>query len=293
MLFLLGEKGNAVLQYFVENNLQNVIDTVVIGSDVGTTQDYFREISELCELSEVNFKSRDQWSNSAHSVQDLIGVAAGWRWLIKEQFKHLVIIHDSLLPKYRGFNPLVTALINGDSIIGATALLGEKEFDRGPILCQAKTEISYPIRINDAIKQMSILYQELAGQIFTLFSSTTSPTGVAQDETLASYSLWRDEDDYLIDWSKDSAYLLRFINALGTPYRGAKTFMNGSEISITSAEIIEDLNISNRNPGKVLFLNDGFPTITCGSGLLRILEAYDSAGNSVIPLKQFRTRFGK
>lgn len=293
MLFLLGEKGKAVLQYVVENNLQNVIDTVVIGSDSGTTQDYFQEISELCLLTEIRYQTRDQWSTSTHSVQDVIGVAAGWRWLIGEPFKHLVIIHDSLLPKYRGFNPLVTALINGDAMIGATALLAEKEFDRGPILCQVKTEISYPIRINDAIKKMSILYKDLAGQLFELFSSSTAPKGDAQDETIASYSLWRDEDDYLIDWSKDSTYLLRFINALGSPYRGAKTFMNGNEISITSAEIIEDVDISNRNPGKVLFLDEGIPTIACGSGLLRILEAFDSAGNSVIPLRQFRTRFGK
>ncbi|GJM73208.1 hypothetical protein HMSSN036_54240 [Paenibacillus macerans] len=48
--------------------------------------------------------------------------------------------------------------------------------------------------------------------------------GFPQNEKEASYSLWRDEEDYLIDWSMDSEYVHRFIDATGFPYKGAATF---------------------------------------------------------------------
>jgi methionyl-tRNA formyltransferase len=47
-------------------------------------------------------------------------IAISWRWMLK--VSNLIVIHDSLLPKYRGFSPLVNMLINGEDTLGVTVL---------------------------------------------------------------------------------------------------------------------------------------------------------------------------
>lgn len=64
-------------------------------------------------------------------------------------------------------------------------------------------------------------------EIFITLLSGKTLTSIAQEEALASYSLWRDEDDYLINWKNDSNDILNFINAVSSPYKGAATYING------------------------------------------------------------------
>src|SRR5690606_39106999 len=97
----------------------------------------------------------------ASKVEGAIAIAAGWRWLINYQLSQLVVLHDSLLPKYRGFNPLVTALLARDKEIGVTAILANKDFDCGDIVDSKAISVTYPIKISDAIGNVSKLYFDL------------------------------------------------------------------------------------------------------------------------------------
>ena len=63
--------------------------------------------------------------------------AIGWKWII-DNTSQLIVLHDSLLPKYRGFSPLVNSLINGDTLTGVTALFASSEYDKGEIIEQAQ-----------------------------------------------------------------------------------------------------------------------------------------------------------
>jgi methionyl-tRNA formyltransferase len=54
-------------------------------------------------------------------------------------------MHDSLLPKYRGFAPLPNALINGEREVGVTALFASEEYDMGDIVCQRRLAVEYPM----------------------------------------------------------------------------------------------------------------------------------------------------
>ena len=46
-----------------------------------------------------------------------------------------------------------------------------------------------------------------------------------QNESEATYSLWRDEEDYRIDWNQSSKEIRNFIFALGFPYKGASAYI--------------------------------------------------------------------
>ena len=67
----------------------------------------------------------------------------------------------------------------------------------------------YPIRIGDVIEQLSGTYRDLALSIVGRLSRGEQLRGTAQDESRATYSLWRDSEDYQIDWSHSSSKIRR------------------------------------------------------------------------------------
>ena len=218
--------------------------------------------------------------------------AISWKWMLEIKMGTLIVLHDSLLPRYRGFNPLVSALINGDRQIGVTALYAGKDFDTGDIIAQKSAEITYPIRIQRAIDIISDLYSELVNEITAKILAGKELEVYNQDLSLVTYSLWRDEMDYLIDWNRSADYIKRFIDSVGIPYKGASSYIEGTKVRILDSEVVDDVVIINRTPGKILFKRDGYPIVVCGKGLLKILELVDDEHHwDMLRDLKFRVRF--
>ena len=76
---------------------------------------------------------------------------------------------------------------------------------------------------------------------------------ISQMESEATYSVWRDEDDYLIDWTEDSDRIKRSIDALGFPYKGAKTKLNGEIVIVDDSK--EDIISSSIISAKFFILS--------------------------------------
>lgn len=291
ILFLMTEKGLEVLREAVSTN-KDLIEAVVIGTDKNVVNDFSEEIREFAQSQGVPFFERNQFK---YAHEQCYALAVSWRWMIEHPEDKLVVFHDSLLPKYRGFAPLVNMLINGENRIGVTALFGSSQYDRGDILLQQSTPIKYPLKINNAINLINHNYRELVRKIFKILEGEGKLVAEAQDESQATYSIWRDSLDYYIDWQQSASQIKRFIDAVGYPYDGAKSKTNlGFDVKITEVEIVPDINCEIRHVGKVVFVEDGMPVIICGEGLLRIKEAYEKVDNgdkSLLPLKSFRVRF--
>lgn len=280
------QKGLEVLTGVIEKFGSEVVRQVVTAPDKAVNEDYYNGIKAVCSQHKISCADRQ-----TPILSDGYAFAIGWRWLIKEQDK-LIILHDSLLPKYRGFAPLVNALINGERKIGVTALFASGEYDKGQIIVQRKIEIEYPIKISAAIEAVSLLYREIANEIIERIVHKEIIVGETQDESAATYSLWRDEKDYQIDWNKDSEYIKRFVDSVGFPYNGALTGIENKWYRVLNVELAEDVSIVRRDVGKVIFLQDGEPTVVCGNGLLRITEMIDDESKqSSLPFKKFRVRF--
>lgn len=289
VLFLLGRKGYELARAAFSPNLISVIDHVVIGEDRNIDDDYSVQIAALCKRCQILHYTRGSYQYGANS--GTVVIAAGWRWLIDACDQRVIVLHDSLLPKYRGFNPLVTALLNRDEYLGVTAIWATEEFDRGDIIAAERVRVQYPLTITAAIEAVAGLYHVLGTTLLGKIVTGTEIPAIAQDEASASYSVWRDDDDYRIDWRESSAEILHFINCVGSPYKGASTMIDGALVRILEADVWPDVTIANRHPGKVLFLDDGKPVVICGDGLLKIVSARDAAGHDVLPLPRLRVRF--
>ena len=204
-----------------------------------------------------------------------------------------IVFHDSLLPRYRGFAPTVAALIAGDTTIGVSAFRPEPGVDTGAIIDQEPLDIAYPATIREVYQQLGGAYANLARRL--LARAEQGPlAGVAQVESAATYSLWRDEDDYAIDWTQSANQIRRFVDAVGWPYLGAKTRYLGEEIRIGQAEVLPDLKFVNRQAGKLWSIGPTRATaeVVCGDGVLHISEAKFADGRPVL-FTSLRQRLGR
>lgn len=289
--YLMTEKGFEVLRRAISVNRQG-ISQVVVGRDANLTDDFSRELEMLCKDNEIDCYSRGE---EPRVPDDEYVFAVSWRWMIEHPSKRLIVFHDSLLPKYRGFSPLVNMLINGEQKIGVSALFGSENYDRGEVIAQRHIGITYPIKISEAIRINTSIYSDLAAELMLRISASEDLVGTPQNDAEASYSIWRDADDYFIDWSQNASDIKRFVDAVGAPYAGARSLTSGgAEVVIEEVAEVEDVACELRHAGKVLFVEDGRPTIICGSGLLRIEKASvvtPEGPVGFLPISNFRIRF--
>ncbi|EKO3861099.1 methionyl-tRNA formyltransferase [Vibrio harveyi] len=279
-----GQKGLQSLKGFY-SILGNKGIVVSIGKDANVVNDFSSEIQTYCESNEI--KIFDQ-SKGLETIS--YTVAAGWQRIINDvPTDSIIVMHDSILPKYRGFNPLVSALLNGDEKVGVTAIIAEETYDTGPIVAQEIVDVSYPIKISNAIELVSGLYKSLSIKVAKAIVNGQLTTSV-QDETKATYSLWRDNEDYFIDFSWCAEQIQRHVDSVGTPYMGAQAYLNNEHIFIDEVEVVEDVHIENRTIGKIIFLKDQIATVVCGKGLIKILSMRDNQGQA-IRVNKFRSRF--
>ncbi len=286
-VFAMTEKGYAVVRLLL-TRYPGLVASVISSRDKEIAEDFYSEIATLCQSRNVSFHDRAD----ASPIRTKHALAVAWRWLIDGRSANLIVFHDSLLPHYRGFNPLVTALINGDTKIGVTALHAATQYDRGDIVAQSSSSISYPIKIKEAIKIVLKNYETLAAEIGESLSRGRELSVRKQNEAEASYSLWRDDEDYFIDWSQSAGDIKRFVDAVGHPYKGAAATVDRQVVRIRDAEALRDVHIANRTAGKVIFHEGDKPVVVCGHGLLRIIDLIDDqTGASLLPLPRFRIRF--
>lgn len=188
---------------------------------------------------------------------DLI-VANNWRtWLPPEIFDlppHGTLnIHDSLLPTYAGFSPLIWALINGEKEVGVTAHRMDAELDMGDVLLQR----SVPVGPHDTATDLFHRTVDLIGPLVTdsleLIASGRA-VWTPQDRSRSSFFHKRSPEDSRIDWTWPAEDLERFVRAQSDPYPNAFTHHRGKRVRIVSAAVSEGRY--GGTPGRI-FIREG------------------------------------
>lgn len=284
--FLLSNfKGYFVLDNFIQIFGSNRINSVYISRDKNVINDYSKEITKLCEQNKIKFEYNLASFEDKHTA-----FVIGWRKII-ENYNNLIVIHDSILPKYSGFQPTVNMLINGEKYIGSTAFQAVEFFDQGPILNTLKIKIKYPIKIQEAIIIQARLYLELCVNITNKIINGKQIKYKNNIQSNKTYSPWRDELDYFIDWSKSADEIIRFVDAVGYPYKGAQTKIDGKIIFVNEVEKIQ-FKSELSHFGKIAFLHDGRPVVICGKDFVKINSASDEFGNTLLPFNRLKVRLG-
>ena len=288
--YVMNLKGYFVVKNFIEKFGVNSISYIVSSRDETMKEDCFEAIETLAIKSKIKFLNRFENITELESLKNVYKFAIGWRWIIKNE-NNLIVFHDSLLPKYRGFAPLINSLINKESQGGVTALFANSDYDKGNIIAQEGFKLNYPAKIDTVIEQIQPVYFNLVVKIFKDISENVPLYASKQNEENATYSPWLNNEDYYIDWSWNSEKIKRFIDAVGYPYDGAKAYLNRKTINFVDVKVIKDVAVESRSRhiGKVIFIKDGLPVVVCKEGLIQLVDIRDDESSPVFV--NFRSKF--
>jgi len=269
-------------------------------SDPNVNENYDERIAELCRFYNINFMP---WTKLKNTIKEEIAsrdingiVAIGWQYLVSRAVfgnlpHRLIVFHDSLLPRYRGFAPVVTGMIKGETEFGVSVLYAADNIDDGDIIHQARVDIGSEVYINEAIDQIGQLYRAAAAELCASLRGGAI-AAYPQDHSKATYSIWRNAEDCAIDWSKPAIEIYNLIRAVSHPYPGAFSILGGKLVRIWRCRTVEDdIQFEIRDPGKVWRVESGKPVVVCGCGLLQITDMTDDDGQSLLPLTRLRVRF--
>ncbi|MFI2428850.1 methionyl-tRNA formyltransferase [Streptomyces sp. NPDC018955] len=215
-------------------------------------------------------------------------VANNWRtWIPPRVFglpRHGTLnVHDSLLPKYAGFSPLIWALINGESEVGVTAHMMNDELDAGDIVRQESVPVGPTDTATDLFhKTVDLIAPVTLGALDLIASGRTEFT--KQDRSQASFFHKRSVEDSRIDWTWPAADLERLVRAQSEPYPSAFTFHRGKRLEVLAAVVSEGRY--GGTPGRVFYRE--------GDGVVIVAGADARTGrNHGLALTRVRTEDGR
>ncbi|HEY1063918.1 MAG TPA: methionyl-tRNA formyltransferase [Candidatus Saccharimonadales bacterium] len=149
----------------------------------------------------------------------------------------IVNSHFSLLPKWRGADPITFSILKGDSETGVTLMLIVEQLDEGPVLTQQAlplpSNITTPVLTDQLITLSDDLLRSTLPQYFD-GQITPQP----QPSEGVSYSSKLTKQDGVIDWQKPAIEIERQIRAF-IEWPKSRTTIGDRDVVITAAHVID------------------------------------------------------
>ena len=195
---------------------------------------------------------------------DVIVVNSWYTWMPAELYdlpSHGTLnFHDSLLPKFTGFSPVLWALISGESEFGLTVHRMDDGLDTGDILVQRALPIGAQDTGTDLVLRGMELIPGVLEEALTALAGGT-PAWRPQDRAQRTYFHKRSDTDSRLDLTWPAADLERFIRALSAPYPRAFSHYRGRRIEVLEARVSQARY--GGTAGRVI-VQEGGGAVVCG-----------------------------
>lgn len=175
-------------------------------------------------------------------------------------------LHASLLPKYRGANPIQRAIINGDSETGICTMITELGLDCGDVCLREVIEICDTTTCVDLFETISEKSPELLEKtLIGLVESTIKPEKQCEEGVCFANKL--DKDECLIDWTNDAQTIHNLVRGI---YKFPCAYFTHNDKIIKVLET----KVRNGNGKTGEFINAGKDGIevACGKGSLLLIK---------------------
>lgn len=182
--------------------------------------------------------------------------------------------HAGKLPFYRGRNILNWALINDEEEFGITVHYIDEGIDTGDIILQQ----TFPITDNDDYQTLlSKAYVECPNVLYSALklvqSNKHNPIKQNTIHPLGFYCGRRTIGDEIIDWNNNSRDIFNFIRAICKPGPIARSFIDGKEIQINKARLINAPSYK-MNSGMIVSVNRDSFYVKTKDSFIEIIEYY-------------------
>lgn len=205
---------------------------------------------------------------------DLVVVAAYGRLLPQAALDvppyGCINVHASLLPRWRGADPITRAILAGDAESGVTIMQMVLEMDAGDMLLKRAIPIA-PDDTGDSLEQklatlgatslVEAIAEWRAGRL----------TATPQDPSLVTLAPMISKGDGVIDWSRDANEIERAVRGY-IPWPVAATTRAGAQLRVFRAELAAVTPPGGAAPGAVLAVDARGIVVATGAGVLRLVE---------------------
>ena len=175
-----------------------------------------------------------------------------------------VNVHFSLLPAFRGADPVRRAILQGLETTGVTIIRMDEGLDTGPILLQGEE----PIREEDDAGSLGARLADLGGRLLVETLDRLEAGRIEErpqdDARATSAPRLRPEEEW-IDWSESAEAVWRRVRALA-PDPGARTRFRGQMIKVLRAVPVE----ARGDPGAVVEASNRRLVVGTGGGAVAL-----------------------
>ncbi len=147
-------------------------------------------------------------------------------------------LHASLLPLYRGANPIQRALINGDKKTGICTMITEEGLDCGAICLIDEIEITENMNYEELFDLISQKSPELI-EVTLLNYKSGSIHPIEQEHEKATHAPKIKKEDAQIDWTKPAQEIHNLVRGL---YKSpsAHCYFNNKLVKIMETRVADD-----------------------------------------------------
>ncbi len=175
-------------------------------------------------------------------------------------------LHASLLPKYRGANPIQRAIINGDKETGICTMITELGLDCGDICQKLVIPISDTMNCEELWEEIAEKSpQMIEDTLIGLKNKTLTPAKQCEDGLCMANKLTKEECQ--IDWSKTNTRIHNLVRGV-CRCPSAYFYHNDKLIKVIETKPIE----GKLTAGEIAVTSKEGIDIGCGEGVLRVLK---------------------
>lgn len=180
-------------------------------------------------------------------------------------------LHASLLPRYRGANPIQRAIINGDKETGICTMITELGLDCGDVCRKVVIPISEEMNCEELFEEISTLSPKLIEETLVgLVDRTITPTPQCEDGVCMANKLTKEET--VIDWHKPAREIHNLVRGI-YKFPSASFTHNGKNIKVMKSKVCEGTG----NAGEFVEVCKNGIKVACGTDCL-LLERVKPEG---------------
>jgi methionyl-tRNA formyltransferase len=150
--------------------------------------------------------------------------------------------HFSLLPEWRGADPITFSILSGQKKTGVSLMLIVEALDEGPLLAQSDCDISADITTPELTDKLITMSNNLLSTVLPMYiSGEVRPIGQVEatiaSSKIPSYSRKLTKQDGVLDFSKPAEQLEREVRAY-IEWPRTRTVIANTNIVITKCHVV-------------------------------------------------------
>ncbi|KPK71283.1 hypothetical protein AMJ82_01330 [candidate division TA06 bacterium SM23_40] len=218
-----------------------------------------------------------------------LGVVVAYGQFLKRALRSLfpygcINVHPSLLPKFRGADPIRWAIYAGEKETGVTTIFVSDKMDAGDIILQRTVRIAEFETFGELSERLAAVGSEVLLETVDAIERNEA-TRTAQDYEDATYAPKFKPEERRIDWSDAGTAVINRVRAFA-PDPGADAEFRGRGLKVLRARVLGG-GAGETGPGTVIEVGkDGTLVVATGQGNVAI-EEVQPAGRRPMSMLDF------